>query len=351
MAAARTLDVMTSSPAPLVVTADAGFAETARRWCAAAGVEAQVRSDPGQARQAWRGAPLVLVDGRLAATVARLGLPRRDGVLLVGDGSAPDWRMAVELGACVVVGPHDDAVVVEALIEALDGRGEACVVTVVGACGGVGASSLAACTAQLAAGRGLGALLLDADRTAGGIELVTGAERAPGLRWADLDGAVGQVGARELADAVPVHGGVATVSFDRRDTDVRAPGPVVAAAVRGFDVVVADVPRHLDPLGREVVARSVLTVVVVPRRLAGVAAAGGLIDRLRRGSDALALVTRADRGGIPVARVGRELELPVLADVGTCRRLAADLEHGIGPGRARPVARAGRAVLDAVGLR
>lgn len=337
--------------APLVITADPAFAESARRWCAAAGREAETADDEGELRRSWRSAPVVVVDeGRLDALLA-IDLPRRDEVMVVAADPAGTWRAALDLGARDVLDLDEDAAIVGSLVRALDGIGEACAISVIGACGGVGASTLAAATAQLAVRRDLRTVLVDGDAAGGGLDLVTGAEAAEGSRWNDLDGAIGHVGAGELRSNLPVHRGLAQVSFGRSSRSVLGAGPVISAAVRGFDVVVADVPRHLDELGRELVSRSVLTVLVVPRRLGGVVAARALVERLGPLTDAVVVVTREGPGGMSRAAVAEEVGVPVLADLGHSRRLATDLEHGLGPMRARPVVGAARRVLDAVGLR
>ncbi|GAA3536998.1 hypothetical protein AFL01nite_11640 [Aeromicrobium flavum] len=336
---------------PLVVTSDESFAESARRWCAAAGHEAETIADLDRVRRAWRSAPAVLVDARHLGSLLAVDLPRRDEVVVVAPDPRVAWREALDLGARDVLAATEDAAIVGALVRALDGSGEACAITVVGATGGVGASTLAAATAGLAARRDLAPVLIDGDPTGGGLDLLTGSEAATGSRWNDLDGAVGHVGAAELVSTLPVDRGLALVSFGRSGTPVGGATPVIAAAMRGFDVVVADVPRHLDGLGRELVSRSVLTVLVVPRRLRGVVAARALAERLEAWSSAMAVVTRSAPSGMPPAAVGRELGLPVLADIGSSRRLPADLEHGLGPMRARSVVAAARRVLDTVGLR
>lgn len=336
---------------PLVVTADPAFAESARRWCAAAGREAEAVADLDRVRRAWRSAPVVLVDGSRVGSLLAADLPRRDDVVVVAADPAHAWRSALDLGARDVLDPAQDSAIVGSVVRALDGAGEACAISVIGACGGVGASTLAVATARLAVQRELRAVLVDGDATGGGLDLLTGAEAVDGSRWNDLDGAIGQVGAAELESTLPVHRGLAHVSFGRSGRPVTGAAPVISAAARGFDVVVADVPRHLDDLGRELVARSVLTVLVVPRRLGGVVAARALVERLEPLTDAVVAVTRGCAAGVSRPTVASEVGLPVVADLGTSRRLAADLEHGLGPMRARTVVAAARRVLDVVGLR
>lgn len=345
------MDDRAPSELPLVVTDDPSFAETARRWCAAAGREVETVEDVGRVRRAWRSAPVVLVDGRRVDALLAVDLPRRDDVMVIATDPAQAWRSALDLGARDVLDPTQDSAIVGAVVRALDGSGDACAISVIGVCGGVGASTLAVATARLAVRRELRAVLVDGDAAGGGLDLLTGAEGIDGSRWNDLDGAIGHVGAAELESTLPVHHGLAHVSFGRPARPVTGAAPVIAAAARGFDVVVADVPRQLDELGRELVSRSVLTVLVVPRRLNGVVAARVLLERLEPMTDAIVAVTRAARAGLPRAAVAAELGLPVVADLGTSRRLAADLEHGLGPMRARTVVGVARRVLDTVGLR
>lgn len=336
---------------PLVVTADPAFAESARRWCAAAGREAETVDDAARARRAWRSAPVVLVDGRRVDDLLGSDLPRRDEVVVIAADPATTWRSALDLGARDVLDVEHDVAIVGALVRALDGVGEACAISVIGACGGVGASTLAAAVAQTAVGRDLRAVLVDGDAAGGGLDLVTGAEAVEGSRWNDLDGAVGHVGASELRSTLPVHRGLAHVAFGRTGGPVLGAAPVISAAVHGFDVVVADVPRHLDELGRELVARSVLTVLVVPRRLGGVVAARALVERLEPWTDAVVAVTRDCPAAMPRSSVAADVGVPVMADLRTSRRLPTDLEHGLGPVRARTVVGAASRILDAVGLR
>lgn len=338
-------------PCPLVVTADPDFAESARRWCAAAGRETETIEDIGSVRGAWRAAPVVVVDVRQLDLLLAVELPRRDDVVVVAPEPEVAWRASLDLGARDVLALDQDAAIVAVVVRALDGAGEACAISVIGACGGVGASTLAVATSALAVRRDLTAVLVDGDSSAGGVDLIMGAEAAVGSRWNDLDGAIGQVGVSELASTLPVHQGVSLVTFGRDAEPVYGAAPVISAAVRGFDLVVADVPRHLDDLGRELIARSVLTVLVVPRRLGGVVAARALADRLDARTESLAVVTRSCPSAMSRAGVEAQLGLPVLADIGTSRRLPTDVEHGLGPLRTRSVTAAARRILDTVGLR
>ncbi|MGH3458288.1 septum site-determining protein Ssd, partial [Aeromicrobium sp.] len=232
---------------PLIATADDRMLDDALRWCAAVGCTPEVAPDVAAARRSWRGAPVVMVGDDLAPELVRAQLPRRDHVLLLARSPGEAWPLAVALGAVDVVTGDDEVRALDALTLALDGRGEACLVSVVGGVGGSGASTLAASLALAGADRGLQSLLLDADPLGGGLELLLGTESVDGLRWHDLGVADGPVAAESLADVLPRRDGLATLSWGRDGPDdvPQALGGVLAAAVRGFDLVVADVPRHL----------------------------------------------------------------------------------------------------------
>lgn len=353
----------------LVATTDPDVLDDVLRWCAAVGVTPEVAHDVVSARRAWSGAAAVLVGGDLAEGLARTAPPRRDGVLVlhagrgtVGTGrpgavstlgaAVDPWRAAVELGASAVVDTSDERAVLERLGELVDGRGEAACVAVVGAVGGAGASTLAAVTALEAVRRRHDALLLDADPRGGGLDLVLGAERVEGVRWPRLVGADGHVGASRLATLLPRHDGVAVLACDRDAPHVplEAVPQVLGAASRAFDVVVADVPRQLDPLGATVLGRCSGAVLVVPEDVRCVAAARIVLADVREHVPEVAVVSVRRRGGVGRAAVAESLRLPVLARVGPDRRLGSDVDHGRGPRRSRTVRRAAGAVLDLLGV-
>lgn len=338
---------------PLLVTADEQLLDDALRWCAAVGTVPEVAPDLTSARRSWRQASLVLVGGDLAPALATAGLSRREHVLVVAHDTSDLWPTAVALGAVAVFDRHDEQIVLESMATALDGRGEACLVSVVAGSGGAGSSTLAAGVALAGAGQGLASLLFDADPLGGGIDLVLGTEHDEGMRWCDLDGARGRLAAGALHEALPTRGGLATLSWGRAPVPALAPdaiSTVLTAALHGFDLVVADVPRHLDPPSVDVVGRSVLTVLVVAEEVRALGAARLVLERLRQCAGPVALVTRSGGGGIGHRVVAETLGLPVLARMRPDRRLRSAVDHGRGPSRSRPVRRAARAVLGSLGL-
>lgn len=339
---------------PLVVTADELLLEEALRLCAAVGATPLVARDTTAARKSWKAAPAVLVCADLAEALARTGPPRREAVVVIGHEVAGLWPFAVALGAervCAV--PAEQDVVVEVLANAVEGHGEACVVSVMGGCGGAGATTLAASLVLAGARRELSSLLLDADPLGGGIDLVLGHEGVTGMRWRDLDRTHGRVSGESLRQVLPSKAGVDTLSWDRGEAvDVHRSSiqSVLAAAMRTYDLVAVDLPRRFEPVTEEVLAQSVLTVLLVPEDVHALSASGRVLERLQRHTGNVVLLTRARPGGIGSAIVGETLGLPVLGRLRHERRLGPALDDGEGPGRSRSLRAGCASILDALGL-
>jgi len=337
---------------PLVATSDDRMLDDALRWCAAVGCTPEVAPGVVAVRRSWRTAPVVVVGDDLAPELVRAQLPRRDHVLLLARSRDEAWPLAVALGAVDVVTGDDETRALDALTLALDGRGEACLVSLVGGVGGAGASTVAASLALSGAARGFQSLLLDADPLGGGLELVLGTEAVDGLRWHDLGVADGPVAAESLAEVLPRQDSLATLSWGRDGPDEvpAALGGVLAAATRGFDLVVADVPRHLEPAGAELVSRSVLTVVVVPEEVRAVGSARRVLDRLEPHTSAVAVVSAARSGGLGRQAVSEGLGRPVIARLRHDRHIRTAVDHGHGPGKSRTARGVAHALLDLLGL-
>ena len=337
---------------PLVATSDDHLLDVALRWCAAVGCTPEVAADVASARRSWRSAPVVVVGDDLAPQLARAELPRRDHVLMLAGSRDGAWPLAVALGAVDVVTHDDEVRALHALTLALDGRGEACLVSVVGGCGGAGASTLAACLALAGSEAGLRSLVLDADPIGGGLDLLLGTEDRDGLRWQDLGATDGPVGAASLAAVLPRTGDLAVLSWGREGTEdvPQAVGGVLTAAIRGFDLVVADVPRHLGAAGAELVGRSVLTVLVVPEDIRAIAASRRVLDRLRPHTSSFAVVAVARANGLGRESVSDALALPVVARLRHDRHLRPAVDLGHGPGESRTFRRASDQLIELLGL-
>jgi Flp pilus assembly CpaE family ATPase len=103
----------------------------------------------------------------------------------------------------------------------------------------------------------------------------------------------------------------------------------LSAAIRGFSVVVADAPRHGDECTNEVLQRSTLIVLIVPREVRAMAAAQRRVESLQLLGSALAVVTRAvTPAGPDPLDVAETLGLPHLGDIRTDGRLATATERG-----------------------
>jgi secretion/DNA translocation related CpaE-like protein len=343
---------MTDAPAPLIATTDTRLVDDGLRWCAAVGAAPQVATDLAAVRRGWRSAAAVLVGDDLVDELARASLPRREHVVVVAREPDRWWPAAVAIGAEAVCAATDQERVVDLLSAALDGTGEACVVAVVAGAGGAGASTLTAALGVAAGRRAMRPLVLDADPWGGGLDLVLGAERADGVRWDDFGSTRGRLDAGSLGDVLPARDGVSHLTW-AHGTPRRLPRAwptVLSAAVRAFDLVAIDLPRHLGEAGGEIVGRSVLTLLVVPEEIAAASAARHVATELRHSAPSVGLVTVSRPSGIGPGAVEDALEMPVLARIRPDRRLRAAIDRGRGPGRSRSLRRASETILDALGL-
>ena len=337
-------------PRPLIITSDAVLMDDLIRLAAAAGVEVQVAHDVESARRSWRQAPLVVVDMVNARGVAGT-LARREGVLLVSRDPDPDaWRIAVSMGAeHVACLPDADRWLIGRLAEGGEGPSrEGRVVTVTGAVGGAGASTLASGIA-LAAARHERVLLIDADAGGGGLDLVLGAEQQQGARWPDLAQAHGRINAGSLASALPCSDGVFVLSAARdgqNDLDTGVLQAVMEAGVRGFDLVIVDVPvrsSHLAP----VLATSASCLVLVPNHTRAVVAARHQLTSM---ADPMAhVIMRADPRGLAESVVSEALQCPIAATVPWHRALPGRADDGESPRGHDSFARACDGLLRLVG--
>jgi secretion/DNA translocation related CpaE-like protein len=345
-----------TSPA-LLITRDDLLLEDLLRLAAAAGTTLDVAHDTTAALRGWGAASVVLLGEDLAEPVAVQRPPRRDHVHVVAHGPAGDglFRAALATGALDVVElPAADAWLVELLTDAADGAARrARTVGVVGGSGGAGATTFACALALTAAGSAP-AVLLDLDPLGPGVDRVVGLDTdtaAGGARWDALVGSHGRLGSRSLRAALPHRDGLAVLTWPVGppvDLEPAAAREVLSAAQRGHDVVVADLPRHLDPAGREVASRCDRVLLVAEPSVAGVASAGKVAAGLRPVNGDLAVVVRTGGTAVPAAHVADILELPLVAELATQRRLAEHLDLGLGPVHARgaPLARAARDALD-----
>jgi secretion/DNA translocation related CpaE-like protein len=322
---------------PLLITSDPVVLDDLLRIAATAGVELEVAPDAGAARRSWSTAPVVVVGHDVAVACARQRLPRRDDVVLLGSDldDAGVWQLGVEVGAAHVVFLPDAELWLTALLADPSSRAGT-VVAVVGGRGGAGASSVAAALAVTGARSGLRALLVDGDPLGGGIDLVFGGEHSEGLRWPDLSGARGRVPGAALTAALPRMADLSVLSWDRggtEDVPAEAMATVLDAGRRSCDLVVVDLPRHVDDGFRVVAEHADLLLLVVPAEVRAAAAAARVAARVTALAADVRLVVRGPAPSrLSGADVARVLALPLAGYLRAEPDLAAALERGEAPG-------------------
>ncbi len=204
---------------------------------------------------------------------------------------------------------------------------------VIGACGGAGASSVAAALAR-ERGRSQDITLVDLADCVAGLDVLLGVEELPGVRWADLGEARGEVSGRELVELLPRWGQVAVLSTDRTRPVTVSPqvrGLVLPALSQVSDLVIDLGGGHLT----ETTSLCDLVFIVVPRHVRAVAGAQAVVARLTEAgvsADAMALLVRGPApGGLDPFQVEQVLNVPLAAHMRADRGLAAAVERGVGP--------------------
>ncbi|WP_406319303.1 CpaE-like family protein [Streptosporangium sp. NBC_01639] len=318
---------------PLVITEDHDLLDDLLRVAAAAGAELDVVHAPAHARPYWNRAPLVVVGSDLADALAATGPPPRPRVLLVTRvPEDPDtWRKCVTVGAQAVLElPSAERRLVDEFADVVEPAARAGqVVCVAGGRGGAGASVLAASLAVSASRQRLHTLLVDADPLGGGLDLLLGQEEADGARWSDLVAREGRVSFTALQAALPTVAGLTLLSFHRGEVEpipAEAMRSVLEAGLRGFDLVVVDLPRHPDSATVEALSRASTTLLVVTADVRGVLAAAQVLVGLRRHTGDVRAVVRS--GVLDDEVVTTSLNVPYAGNLPDQPRLTAALNRG-----------------------
>src|SRR5262249_27088259 len=162
---------------------------------------------------------------------------------------------------------------------------------------------------------------LDADPLGGGLDLLLGAEREPGLRWPDLVTGRGRLRPGHLASGLPCVDGVRLLSWDRGEVGEGAEAPadamaaVLSSAVRDSDLVSVDLPRALGSAAEVAASACHLGLVVVPAEVRAAAAARRVVAALEPRIDDLRLVVRGPAPtGLPAEVVADALRLPLAGE-------------------------------------
>jgi secretion/DNA translocation related CpaE-like protein len=337
---------------PLLVSNDPVLVDDVLRLASANGVDLHVAPDAESARARWSTSPLVLVGSDLADAVAGTRPIRRGDVILVTRSSSEqDWRSAVAMGAEHVAAlPDAERWLIDRLADGAEGESRnGIVLAIAGAGSGSGASTFAVTAALAGAARGLRTLLVDADPSSGGIDLLLGLEGEPGTRWPDLQNARGRIRAAELAGSLPSTQGVAVLSAGRMSADAPTAdvvSTVLDAGERGFDLVVADVGRALHAASFAVVARSRQVLLVTSNHVASVAAAARLSRLLEPSAAAVGVVVRLDGSGVSDEAIRSVLPLGILGRLPRSVGLAGRADDGDPPSLRDAYGRACANVLD-----
>lgn len=336
---------------PLLISEDPDLIDEVVRLAAANGVDVHLSTDAENARSRWSLAPLVLVGVDMAARVAGLRPERRREVVLLGrDLGDADWQRAVTLGAEHVARlPDAERWLIDRLADCGEGPPvHGSIVAVMSTGGGAGASTFAATLAAVAA-EDRSVLLVDLDPSAGGLDVLVGREGVDATRWEDLADTRGRLSASSLRQALPTWAGVSLLSWGRAGAgrvDADPLASVLDAGERGFDLMVLDVPRWLDPATELALSRAHRTALVTSASVRGVAAAvrmGGVLgDRCAH----LGVLTRRHPRGVAPEAAASAILLPSLGHLPHAPDVARRCEAGEGPALRGAYARAVRRVAD-----
>lgn len=222
------------------------------------------------------------------------------------------------------------------------------VLAVVGACGGVGVSVLAASISMKA--RAHAPTLIDGHLRSGGADLLLGIEERPGARWGEIALGEGTIARDDIRRALPATpSDVAVLTAARTtvaDGTVITPADVeaVVSALATSGVTVLDVPVEAVP------QRCDAAVIVVPAQLRPAAAGARIAAELEaRGVPHTLVLRRTGWESLTDAEVERVTGSRIVATLPTCTGLAKAIERGGLPRRLpRPLALAAERCLAEV---
>lgn len=235
------------------------------------------------------------------------------------------------------------------------------VLGVLGASGGLGASTLAASLAAAFVPTVGFTCCVDGDLVGGGLDVTACLEHSPGLRWPDLAGLRGQIDGAELLGALPSAEGIHVLSAGR---GAAAPPEVVRTVVRALRrccaLTVLDLPRsgpYAGLLARECGAVLLLSGSSARHLADALAVSAGEVSSCPE----VWLAVRGDGRHDEVAQaLAGHLDLPLAGSWRHSGRIAADAERGRPPGSrggqplrslAEPVLAAARAAAGPAALR
>lgn len=221
---------------------------------------------------------------------------------------------------------------------------------IAGGCGGAGVSTMAVTLAAVAAAGTTPVRLIDADPSAGGIDLLVGAERASGLRWSDLVGCEGPIAGESLERCLPQVNRVRLLSFDRSGTspDPRQYRSVLSALASQDGFTVVDLGRLVHELALTTLPFLDSVLLLTPGRLSALAGCMALLSRLPM-DQGVQVVVRDPRwgGGLSPKGIARAIGVPLAGCYRSQRRVARSVELGEPPWRRGSLPRLCRRLIAA----
>lgn len=309
-----------STPHALLCARDPAVIEAVEVTAAALEVPLRVVGDSAEARTAWPAAALRLISTEVAA---RWPAVAPKGAYLVGRSPEELTRCSAELGLPVLPLPDGTGRLAEAMstvVHADAPRGR--VVALMNGSGGLGVSTLAVTLALAAAAEGTSAACVELASSGGGLDLLVGAETAPGLRWGELAGARGELG--DVAGRLPRVGEAGFLGQSREaggQVSEGAVSSVLGSLTRSAALVVVDAGREVPPVDCDHLILMVGADVrsVAAARMAAEAASltpSGLVIRSGPGRALPAEVVARSLGAPCVGRISQHRALPKLGELG-----------------------------------
>lgn len=217
------------------------------------------------------------------------------------------------------------------------------IVGVLGASGGVGASSFAAVLAAVAGP----SLLIDLDVAGGGIDATLGVEAVAGARWSGLHLAGGYLDPATLLGGLPRWGRCAVLAADVAAIDPAGLLQILDSATDAdLAAIVLDLPRSAAATRVAALPRCDLLVVLTRSDVAGLVAAHALTSAVHDDVAALPVGLVVRRGGLRPRQAAALVGAPLVGVLPSLRGRSPTLDALHLP---RAVSRVARGVL--VGLR
>ncbi|MBP3089385.1 pilus assembly protein [Corynebacterium sp. sy017] len=303
-----------------------------------------------------RRASVVLIDTHYAQKLVQQAALHTSAriFLLATESEEIDWQLAMKIHSDdVFVLPAQELELLETLGQNPNSHSahDSPVIAVLGASGGAGTSTFAACLAHsLSHSTSSEVALCDAHPLSGGLDLLLGIESQMGVRWPDLSFTQGTISGKDLVAALPqCSSGVRVLSHARgiaSDISAQAVSGVLESLC-GCASVVVDCPVATD-ITHTVIDFAQLCVLLVPAEVRAAASASVLIEQLNAQKIRIAVVL-VHRGwsGMNTADMEYLLKAPICAQIPKLPALAKTTETtGLSGKFPRAMTKAATHVLD-----